>query len=83
MLWRWGPYLEPGSTEEPAGEGTVVFYHHLLGPLLEAAARSGWVLERLVEKGVGERRAARDPLLGVQRHIPRLLGLRWRSAAES
>ena len=77
VLWRWGPYMDEGTTEEPAGEGTVVFHHRSLARLLTAAAAAGWCLERLVEHGVGERRAAEDPLLAAQRQIPRLLAARW------
>lgn len=77
VLWRWGPYMEAGSSEEPAGGGSVVFYHRSLAVLLSAAAEVGWCLERLVEHGVGERRAAADPLLAAQRQIPRLLAARW------
>ena len=64
VLWRWGPYMEEGTTEEPAGEGTVVFHHRSLARLLSAAAAAGWCLDRLVEHGVGERRAAEDPAAG-------------------
>jgi SAM-dependent methyltransferase len=77
VLWRWGPYLEEGTSEEPAGEGTVTFHHRSLGVLLTTAASAGWCLERLVEHGVGEQRAAEDPLLAAQRQIPRLLAVRW------
>jgi SAM-dependent methyltransferase len=77
VLWRWGPYLEEGSSEEPAGDGAVVFHHRPLGALLTAAASAGWRLERLVEHGVGDRRAAEDSLLAAQRQIPRLLAVRW------
>jgi SAM-dependent methyltransferase len=77
VLWRWGPYMDEGSSEEPAGEGAVVFHHRSLGNLLSAAAAAGWCLESLVEHGVGERRAAEDPLLAAQRQIPRLLAARW------
>jgi len=77
VLWRWGPYMEEGSSEEPAGEGSVVFHHRSLGVLLTAAASAGWCLERLVEHGVGEERAAEDSLLAAQRQIPRLLAVRW------
>jgi SAM-dependent methyltransferase len=78
VLWQWGPYLEETSGREPAGEREVTFVHRPLGDLLSQAARAGWVLERLVERGIGEGAAARDPLLAEQRHIPRLLGARWR-----
>lgn len=81
VLWRWGPYLEEGSSEVPAGRGTVTFHHRPLGELLSGAAEAGWCLERLVEVGVGDEQAAVDPLLAAQRHIPRLLGARWRRRA--
>lgn len=77
VLWRWGPYMEEGWSEEPAGEGSVVFHHRTLGALLTAAAGAGWCLVRMVEHGVGDRRAAEDSLLAVQRQIPRLLAVRW------
>jgi hypothetical protein len=77
VLWRWGPYMEEGSSEEPAGGGSVVFHHRSLGVLLTTAAGAGWRLERLVEHGVGEQRAAEDPLLAAQQQIPRLLAVRW------
>lgn len=79
VLWRWGPYLRPGQSEEPAGEATVTFHHRPLGDLLNAAAAAGWSLEWLAERAVGEAAAARDPLLAAQRHIPRLLAARWRT----
>jgi SAM-dependent methyltransferase len=78
VVWRWGPYLEEGSSEAPAGEHSLTFHHRPLGMLLTVIAGAGWSLERLVEFGVGERRAAGDPLMGVQRHVPRLLAGRWR-----
>jgi SAM-dependent methyltransferase len=78
VLWRWGPYLDEGFSDVPAGEGLVRFHHRPLGRLLTAAADAGWCLERLVEVGVGEAQAAGDPLLAAQRHIPRLLAGRWR-----
>jgi SAM-dependent methyltransferase len=77
VLWRWGPYMEEGSSQEPAGTGAVTFHHRSLGALLTAAAAAGWCLENLVEHGVGERRATEDPLLAAQRQIPRLLAVRW------
>jgi SAM-dependent methyltransferase len=77
VLWRWGPYMELGASEEPAGSGSVTFYHRPLGMLLSTAAEAGWRLERMVEHGVGERRVAEDPLLAAQRQIPRLLAARW------
>lgn len=77
ILWRWGPYLEEGSSTEPAGDRSVLFFHRPLGTLLTAAAGAGWCLQRLVEHGVGDRRAAEDSLLAAQRQIPRLLAVRW------
>jgi SAM-dependent methyltransferase len=77
ILWRWGPYLDEGASDVPAGEGAVTFHHRPMGRLLTAAAAAGWCLDRLVEEGVGEAQAATDPLLAAQRHIPRLLAARW------
>lgn len=76
-LWRWGAYFASGTTEEPAGETTVTFHHRPLGALLTAAGAAGWSLQRLVEAPVGPAAASRDPLLAAQRHVPRLLGVRW------
>ncbi|MCB2224248.1 MAG: class I SAM-dependent methyltransferase [Actinobacteria bacterium] len=81
VLWRWGRYLEEGSTAEPAGAGSVEFLHRPLGALLTLAAGMGWRLEAAVERGVGDAQAGRDPLLAMQRDIPRLLGVRWRNPA--
>ena len=77
VLWRWGGYLEPAFSDEPAGDATVRFHHRPFGALLGAAAEAGWALAALVEQGVGPERAASDPLLAVQAAIPRLAGLRW------
>jgi hypothetical protein len=77
VLWRWGPYLDEGASEVPAGDGAVTFHHRPVSRLLSAAAGAGWCLERLEELGVGEVQAAGDPLLDAQRHIPRLLAARW------
>lgn len=78
VLWRWGSYLEEGRVREPAGGGQVTFFHRPLGQVLGVAARTGWTLERLVERGAGEGAAQRDPLLARQVMMPRLLGARWR-----
>jgi len=75
VFWRWGAYLADGSTEEPAGQSRVTFYHRPLATLLNAAADAGWSLERTVERGVPP--STEDPLLASQVHIPRLLGVRW------
>ncbi len=45
--------------------------------LLNEAAMAGWSLERMVERGAGDGQAMRDPLLALQREVPRLLGVRW------
>ena len=77
VLWRSGRYFETGFTDEPAGSGTIRFHHRPLGELLTAAARAGWSLDRMVETGVTDSQVERYPLLAEQRHIPRLLGVRW------
>jgi SAM-dependent methyltransferase len=77
VLWRPGSYLERGHTDEPAGGSFVRFHHRPLGELLTGASDAGWDLVRLVEHGVTDAQVARYPALGDQRHIPRLLGVRW------
>ncbi len=77
LLWRWGRYLERAVGRQPAGERTVAFVHRPLGELLTEAAGAGWCLERLEERPAGREAAARDPLLALQRFVPRLLGVRW------
>ena len=80
VTWRWGAYLEPGTSVEPAGSFNLLMYHRPLGMLLTAAGRAGWMLEGLVERGPGPAAAGRDLLLAAQRNIPRLIGLRFRNA---
>jgi SAM-dependent methyltransferase len=80
VLWRWGPYLESGSSDEPAGHTTVTFHHRSLGALVTAAAAAGWTLERLEERPLGPDVVARHPGLVGQEHIPRLMGVRWRKS---
>jgi SAM-dependent methyltransferase len=75
VLWRWGEYLDPGGSSQPAGSGTVLFHHRPLGDLLTAAAAARWKLERMIERSLAP---AGDPLLEVQTHVPRLLGASWR-----
>jgi len=70
ILWRPGAYFGEGTTEEPAGQGRVVFHHRSMSALLRSAAASGWCLENIVE--------APHPDLEDQSGIPRLLGCRWR-----
>lgn len=69
-LWRPGSYFSTGTTEEPAGEGRVVFHHRSLAELLSAAADSGWSLETMIELPHHE--------IADQPAIPRLLACRWR-----
>jgi len=69
VLWRAGAYLSEGFSDEPAGEATVRFHHRPISSLLNAAAGSGWSLERMVEIPYHE--------LGDQAGIPRLLAIRW------
>jgi SAM-dependent methyltransferase len=78
ILWRWGPYFSEAEAHEPAGDGTVVFHHRSMGMLLNAAAGSGWALERLEERPLSPGTIARHPGLAGQEHFPRLLGIRWR-----
>jgi SAM-dependent methyltransferase len=77
VYWRWGRYLEAGSTDEPAGDSTVTFHHRTMAGLLGAAADSGWVLGAISERGLPEHSADGDPLMELQRGLPRLLGVRW------
>ncbi len=81
VLWRPGTYFERGFTDEPAGKGTVRFHHRTMAELVNAASAGGWDLVRMVEMGVTDAQVERHPPLGVQRHIPRLLGVAWRRRA--
>jgi SAM-dependent methyltransferase len=80
VLWRWGSYLTPGSTREPAGSGSVEFHHRSMADLLSAAAAAGWQLERVIERALTP---DGDALLEAQAHVPRLLGLRWARAPQT
>ncbi|MFV1971524.1 MAG: methyltransferase domain-containing protein [Acidimicrobiia bacterium] len=77
VLWRWGTYFTEGSSTEPAGEGSVEFFHRPMSELLSSAASHGWVLDRLMERGLSAETIARIPFYEGQEHIPRLLGVRW------
>ena len=69
-VWRPGEYFKPGgSSEEPAGDRTVTFYHRTTAELLNDAAVAGWSLERMIEKPHHE--------LEDQSGIPRLMACRW------
>lgn len=77
VLWRWGTYFEAGSSREPAGEGSVEFFHRPMSELLTSAASHGWVLDRMIERGLSAETVRRLPLYEGQEHVPRLLGVRW------
>lgn len=70
VLWRPGDYFSNGSSQIPAGDGTVTFHHRSMGDLLNTAADCGWVLEKMIERPHHE--------LEDQAGIPRLLACRWR-----
>lgn len=78
LFWRFGRYLSSGRTHDPAGERSVEFIHRPIGQLMTEAASAGWSLEEVREQGVGERAAARDPILAKHGEIPHLMALRWR-----
>lgn len=69
VLWRPGQYLQPGQTEETAGDATVTFYHRPIAAVLNSAACAGWSLSTVKERAL----TTELPDSGV----PRLLGLRW------
>jgi SAM-dependent methyltransferase len=70
VLWRPGGYFSEGVTDEPVGKATVRFHHRPLGSILNAAADTGWILERMVETPHHE--------LEDQDGISRLMACRWR-----
>jgi SAM-dependent methyltransferase len=74
VLWRWGTYLSPGSTQEPGAGDRVEFHHRSMADLLSEAASAGWDLDRAIERALSP---AGDPLLAAQSEVPRLLGVRW------
>lgn len=77
VLWRWGSYLEDGSSVQPAGDGHVVFHHRSMARLLSAAAVGGWALQDLEEAALGPAAIAREPGYAGQEGIPRFLAARW------
>lgn len=77
VSWRWGRYLTPGTSVEPAGDLNLTMHHRPLGVVLTDAAAAGWRLMRMEERGAGTAAAERDPLLAAQGHFPRLIGLRF------
>ena len=81
LLWRPGRYFDRGYTEEPAGGGRIRFHHRSMAEILNSAADLGLCLEHMVELGPSDAQIERTPVLAGQRHIPRLMGLRWRKAS--
>ncbi len=77
VLWRWGPYFDPGSSQEAAGEAAVTFHHRTMAELLTVAAQTGWRLERLVEHRLSQNALAKLPWLKGHEHFPLFLGARW------
>lgn len=77
LLWRFGRYLSPGTSFEPAGDQAVEFRHRPVAVLLSTAAGAGWQLEEVRERGMGPEAAARDDLAARHGDIPHLMALRW------
>ncbi len=77
VLWRWGSYLEDGSSVQPAGDRTVVFHHRSIAKLLTVAAAAGWALQVVQERPLGAAAIERDPGYVGQEGIPRFFGARW------
>jgi len=78
VLWRWGTYLTPGVLPQRIDEHSVDLIHRPLGDLLTTAARAGWSLEKMIERGPSAATLARHPDMTGQEHIPTLAGFRWR-----
>lgn len=70
VLWRPGDYFSDGTSEIPAGDGTVTFHHRSMSDLLNGAAEAGWSLKQMIERPHHE--------FEDQAGIPRLLACRWR-----
>ena len=77
VTWRWGSYFVESVAAEPAGPGHVLFHHRPLAVLLNAAARNGWGLDKMLEAPASATTIARIPALDGQEHMPRLIGIRW------
>jgi SAM-dependent methyltransferase len=69
VLWRPGGYFSEGYTDETVGTATVRFHHRPLASILNAAAETGWALQRMVETPHHE--------LEEQGGISRLMAIRW------
>jgi len=78
VLWRWGRYLSTGQVPQDLDDQRVVLHHRPMGEVLDAAAESGWRLERLIERGPSAQTLARFPEYRGQEHTPTVLGCRWR-----
>jgi SAM-dependent methyltransferase len=78
VFWRWGSYLDRGSSSVPAGAASIVMYHRSIAELLTAAAGCGWSLEEMIEAPLGAAAIEREPSYAGQEGIPRFLGARWR-----
>jgi len=78
VFWRWGDYLGMGSSEVPAGSGTVVMHHRSVAEILTTAAQAGWMLEEMIEAPLGAAAIEREPSYAGQEGIPRFFGARWR-----
>jgi SAM-dependent methyltransferase len=78
ILWRWGRYFDPGSTDESVGSQIVRYEHRSVASLLNAAAGSGWRLEAMHERALSPTTIELIPGAFGQDRIPRLLGVRWR-----
>ena len=78
LFWRFGRYLKVGRTRDLAAGGFLEFVHRPIGVLLSQAARAGWMLEDVRERGVGSAAAVRDDILARHGDIPHLMALRWR-----
>lgn len=77
VLWRPGLYFGRGYSDEPAGRRKVRFHHRTAADLLNNAAKSGWDLQRIEERGISTAQLARFPEYAGQEQIPRILGARW------
>ena len=78
VFWRWGSYLTAGPVVERIGKEAITFHHRPLAEILNAAAGSGWSLERMEERAIESEAPDQLPAMATQTHVPRLLGARWR-----
>ncbi|MEA3511839.1 MAG: class I SAM-dependent methyltransferase [Actinomycetota bacterium] len=83
VFWRWGSYLELGSSGVPAGSQTIVMYHRSIAEILTSAAHAGWALEEMIEAPLGAAAIEREPSYAGQEGIPRFFGARWRRSVKS